>query len=135
MGASGCVFITAEATEFLSSDAGMAEARRLLAEGAPPDAFIEMLNDVLDDQSRELLRLEFEELPANTVTSIMMSWAVAASSGRRFTLASAPPPRPLEFARQRRVDVLLSHDEDGVTVTVSHVPGRHALWYREHAIA
>jgi hypothetical protein len=55
---------------------------------------------------------------------------LASAADKPLRLTSLAPDRPLEAARARRVEIRITMEEDGVTVALSHIPGRHASWYR-----
>ena len=57
--------------------------------------------------------------------SILRAWRDAVESGTSFALVSERPSSPLAFARRRLVRVITDVDESGITVRLSHVPGRH----------
>lgn len=61
---------------------------------------------------------------------ILQAWLLAEGAGKRLTLTSARPERPVEAARNRRIEMSIAIEEDGVTVALAHVPGRHATWSR-----
>jgi hypothetical protein len=68
------------------------------------------------------------ELPTNLVETIVSAWAMAAGAGKTFVLRSVVPTQPLDFARNRRVRIALDVEADGIVVSLSHIPGRHAAW-------
>ncbi len=80
------------------------------------------------------MRAEFSELPRSFVGTFMDAWYMADEQGLPFVLASEPPARPLEFARNGRVGFRLEHDQAGVTMYVSHVHGHHADWFKPAAV-
>ena len=47
---------------------------------------------------------------------------------KTFVLRSLPPAQPLDFARNRRVRIALDVEAEGIVVSLSHIPGRHAAW-------
>jgi hypothetical protein len=59
----------------------------------------------------------------------------AEAAAQPFRLQAAYPASPLEMARKRRVELTTAMDEDGVLVTLAHMNGRHAAWYRPAAVA
>jgi len=126
--AAGCKDITEAATDMLSTEGGNATALELLARGAAPEEFIDALASQCDVATAMLLREEMVELPTNLVETIMGAWAMAASAGKTFRLQSVVPREPLEFARSRRVRLAVDVENDGVVVSLSHIPGRHAAW-------
>jgi len=127
--------MTTVITEHLNSEHGRREMRALMQRGASAEEIVEAFANVAGGADAVLMRAEFAELPADFVSMFMNAWLVAANGGRRFTLTSRPPERPLEFARNGRVSYTLEHDESGVTVYVSHVHGRHAEWFKPAAVA
>ncbi len=92
------------------------------------DDLIDALASQCDVATAMLLREEMVELPTNLVETIMGAWAMAASAGKTFRLQSVVPREPLEFARSRRVRLAVDVETDGVVVSLSHIPGRHAAW-------
>lgn len=129
-----CRTITGIVTAHLRSKEGAEEIRELMARGASAEEISGVFADLCDGRTAVTLREEFEELPRNFVYTFLMAWSLAASEGRPFTLASAPPARPMEYARRGRVSYEIVHDEDGVTMYVSHVHGRHADWFKQAAL-
>ncbi len=130
MAYTSCVTITESTTEELNSERGRARALDLLAAGAPAADYIAALAEHMPKWEADLLRQEFEELPASMVNTIVQAWVMAESAGREFTLTSVRPDRPLEFARSQRVRFQVDIEADRVVVALSHVPGRHADWYQ-----
>ena len=131
--AAGCKDITEAATDMLSTEDGNALALELLARGAEPREYIEALASQCDVATALLLREEMRELPTNLVETIMGAWAMAASAGKTFRLQSVVPREPLEFARSRRVRLAVDVESEGVVVSLSHIPGRHAAWAQPSA--
>lgn len=125
-----CIATFEEVQDLLSSPAGSDEARRLLARGARPQEFVEMFVRHAHPEQAETARMEFAELPESTVMMIVHAWIMAETAGKPLTLTSVPPARPIEAARNRRVELAISMDEAGVRLALSHIPGRHASWYR-----
>lgn len=130
MSTPGCKTTLEEISDLLSSPAGGDEARRLLARGARPQEFVDMFVRAARPEQAEIARFEFAELPESTVMMIVQAWVMAEAAGKPLVLASVPPARPLEAARNKRVDLAISMDEQGVRIALSHIPGRHASWYR-----
>ena len=111
-------------------DAEIQEAvRKLRAENASPEAFVEMFASDAPAEVADNLRAEFRELPEITLVCMIESWAMAARAGKRFSVESLRPEKPLVFARHRRVRVTVEADDDQVRVILSHVASRHAQWY------
>ena len=130
MGVPDCRAVLTEVETVLSSPAGGGEARSLLARGASRDELLEMFVRHASPEQAAVARAELAELPESTVMMIAQAWVLAESAGKPLSLTSVPPTRPLEAARNRRVDLGISVDESGVRLTLSHIPGRHATWYR-----
>ncbi|MEZ4501246.1 MAG: hypothetical protein R3C39_01310 [Dehalococcoidia bacterium] len=125
-----CFAIMAQAGNVLERPDGAAEARRLIEAGASTDEVIEAFVRLADPSQITGLREEMQELPETTVSSILGAWMLASAANKPLHLKSAAPDRPLEAARARRVEIRIVMEEDGVSVTLSHIPGRHASWYR-----
>ncbi len=132
--AAGCLTITEEATDLLASTEGGALALQLLERHAAPGEFVEALASHCDANTAGLLREEMRELPVNLVETIVNAWVLAAAAGRTFRLQSVPPTEPLAFARSRRVRLAVDVEDDGVVVSLSHIPGRHAAWAQPAAV-
>jgi hypothetical protein len=135
MGTPDCIDTLNQVEQVLLSPGGSDEARRLLARGASTEEFLELFVRHASPAQAAIARLEFAELPESTITMIVQAWAMAEASGKPLSLASVPPARPLEAARNRRVELAISMDESGVRVALSHIPGRHASWYRPAVMA
>lgn len=135
MAYTSCKDITESTTTELTSERGRARAVELLAANAPDRLFIEALAESLDPALAEQLLAEFDEMPASMVQTIVQAWVMAETGGREFVLRSAKPERPLEFARASRVRFQVDIEADVVSVTLSHIPGRHATWYQPTALA
>ncbi len=133
--AAGCLAITERATDVLGSEEGRSLALELLERGAAPSAFVDALASQCDPDTASLLREEMAELPSNLVETIVNSWVLAAAAGKSFQLRSVPPREPLDFARNRRVRLAVDVEDDGVIVSLSHIPGRHAAWAQPVAVA
>lgn len=129
-----CRSITGIVTAHLNSPEGGEQMRAMMACGASSEEIAEALAAICDETTAETLRSEFRELPRNFVYTFLMAWSLAASQGQPFTLASAPAPRPLEYAHHGRVSYELVHDDNGVTMFVSHVHGQHADWFKQAAV-
>lgn len=130
MGVPDCRAVLGEVETVLASPAGGDEARALLARGASRDELLEMFVRHATPEQGAVARAELAELPESTIMMIAHAWVLAESAGKPLSLTSVPPARPLEAARNRRVDLGISVDESGVRLTLSHIPGRHATWYR-----
>lgn len=125
-----CFAVLQETEEILASPAGGDEARALLARGASVEELLDMFVRHASPAQAVIARAEFAELPETTIAMIAQAWVLAEASGKPLHLESVPPTRPLESARARRVDLAISMDESGIRVALSHIPGRHATWYR-----
>jgi len=125
-----CRQLTGIITEHLASESGAAEMQALMERRASAGEIVDALAEACRPAEAALMRAEFAELPENFVQTFTTAWAVAASGGRAFTLTSAPPAQPLDFARRGCVAYTIEHDERGITMYVSHVQGRHAEWYK-----
>jgi hypothetical protein len=123
-----------EVEEILSTDGGSNEVRTLLARGARPEEFVEMFVRRARPAQAAVAKFEFAELPESTLMLIVQAWVLADAAGKPLSLVSVPPARPLDAARTRRVELAVSMDESGVRVALSHIPGRHASWYRPTAV-
>jgi hypothetical protein len=130
MGSPDCIDTLNQVEQVLLSPVGADEARRLLARGARTEEFLDLFVRHAAPETAAIARMEFAELPESTIALIVQAWAMAESAGKPLTLASVPPARPLEAARNRRVELAISMDESGVRVALSHIPGRHASWYQ-----
>jgi len=126
--------ITGIVTEHLRSTEGAEQMRQMMARGASSEEICGVFAGLCDEATATTLRQEFDELPRNFVYTFLMAWSLAASEGRPFTLASAPAARPMEYAHHGRVSYQIVHDEDAVTMYVSHVHGQHAEWFKPAAV-
>jgi hypothetical protein len=119
-------------TEVLNSEEGAVEFRALMARGASSEEITEALAaHCTHPEEANLMWAEFAELPRGFVGTFMDAWLMADEAGRPFRIESAAPARPIEFARRGRVSYNIEYDEDGVTMHVSHVHGRHAEWFKQ----
>ena len=125
-----CRRITAIVTQVLGSESGAAEFRALMDRNASSAEIVTAFTAHCNRAEGDLMRAEFSELPRSFVGTFMDAWYMADEQGMPFVLASEPPARPLEFARNGRVGFRLEHDQAGVTMYVSHVHGRHADWFK-----
>ena len=125
-----CIEIMEEAMDVRDRPEGAAEARRLIEGGASSADVVEAFVRLADPTQIAGLREEMRELPETTVSSILGAWMLASAADKPLRLTSLAPDRPLEAARARRVEIRITMEEDGVTVALSHIPGRHASWYR-----
>jgi len=125
-----CYALTQRTTEELNSDEGRQWIRRLINEGATREELIEAFATQSAPGLADLVRLEFSEMPDPMFETIMASWLAADGSGRAFELRSERPEKPLEFAHRGRVRLTVDYEEDRAVVSVSHVAGHHAQWYK-----
>lgn len=125
-----CYALTEHATAELGSEDGRIWIRNLLSKGAPREELIEAFATQSDPALADLVRLEFSEMPDPMFQTIMASWLAADGSGRAFELRSERPDKPLEFAHRQRVRLTVDYEEDRAIVSVSHVAGHHAQWYK-----
>ena len=125
-----CFAVMAQAGTLLDRPEGAAEARRLIESGASTAEVVEAFIRLADPAEIGGLREEMRELPETTVSTILGAWMLASAANKPLRLQSVAPDRPLEAARARRVEIRIMMEEDGVTVALSHIPGRHANWYR-----
>lgn len=133
MTALACYALTAHATSELNTDAGRTLIRDLLAAGASREALIEAFAGQAPADVAELIRYEFSQMPDPMFETIMASWLAADGSGKAFELRSVRPEKPLEYAHKGRVRLTVDYEEDRAVVSVSHVAGRHAEWYKPAA--
>ena len=133
MGASPCAEIGLHVTMLAATDDDRAGFIRLLESGAPQEAFVDAFTARCAPEMARVVRDELDELPAHTVSTIVSAWAAAEGAGKRFELRSVVPDQPLAFARDRRVRLAVDADSEGIVVSISHIPGRHAEWYRAQA--
>jgi hypothetical protein len=125
-----CFALTSHTTAELGSDETRTWIRHLISEGASREALIEAFAGQADPAIAELVRYEFSEMPDPMFQTIMASWLAADGSGKSFELRSERPEKPLEFAHKGRVRLTVDYEEDRAVVSVSHVAGRHAQWYK-----
>ncbi|MFN8639920.1 MAG: hypothetical protein U0360_10830 [Dehalococcoidia bacterium] len=133
MGVPECRAVLDEAGIVLTSPEGRHEAHALLARGASTAELLDMFVRHANPTQAAQARAEMAELPDTTIMMIAQAWLLAESAGKPLTLTSVAPERPIEAARNRRVDLAVSMDEGGVRVALSHIPGRHATWFRSPA--
>ncbi len=133
--AHGCKTITETATEEFASESWREVAVDLMERGADAEAFVEAMAARMEPGMASLFREEFHQLPSTLIGMIVDAWAMAEAAGKGFRVQSVPPASPLDFARNRRVRVAVDADDQGVVVSISHVPGRHAEWYQPVAAA
>ena len=50
-------------------------------------------------------------------------------------MTSEQPEQTMEFARSNKVRLVTEADDEGITLTLSHVATRHAQWYRVEGAA
>lgn len=122
--------MTVTITEVLGTESGAAEFRALMEQNASAMTIAEAFAAHCEPAEAELMMAEFAELPRSFVGTFMDAWLMAADGGRRFELASRPPTMPLDSARRGAVSFSIEHDQQGVTMYVSHVHGRHADWFK-----
>lgn len=126
MSFTGCEEFTGWFTALQGADAEFrADLRRLLRAEEPDLGAVAGLVTRHDPRLGALLRDEFVELPRSTTRTVLQAWCDAVDEGRPFRLLSERPDRPVAFARRRLVRVVTDIDEEGVTVRLSHIPGRH----------
>ena len=128
-----CREITGVVTQVLNSPAGAAEFRELMERGASSEEIVRAFMTHCGPAEAELMWKEFSELPRSFVGTFMDAWYLGLGSGQRFELASEPPAKPVEYARNQRVSWRVEHDVNGIRMYVSHVHGRHADWYKPAA--
>lgn len=109
------------------------EVRSLVGIGAGPSELTACLLRWARPGLREHMGNELRDLPGHAVSTIVQAWMFADQAQQPFRLRPAMPSNPLDMARKRRVEVNVSMDEDGVLVTLAHLAGRHAAWYRPAA--
>ena len=122
-------------TEHLASAEGGEQMRTMMARHASSEEIMEAFAAECDEETAASMHAEFSELPRNFVYTFMMAWGLAVSGGLPFTLASAAPDRPVEYAHRGRVSYEVVHEDRGVTMYVSHVHGRHADWFKQPTLA
>jgi hypothetical protein len=106
-----------------------AKLRDLHAAHASADEYIEAIVSIMEPEVAAVATRELRELPALTTRTFVEAWAMADAAGKDFAVFSERPEKPIAFARDRRVSLLLDMDNDGVKVTISHISKRHADWY------
>ena len=146
MSFTGCEEFTGWFTALQGADAEFrTELRRLLRAEDPDLAAVADLVGRHELRLGALLREEFAELPRSTTRTVLQAWCDAVDDGLPFRLLNERPDQPVAFARRRLVRVVTDIDEEGVTVRLSHIPGRHprtspsvrkvAAWHDIRAVA
>ncbi len=130
MSLTGCYTLTGFTTSELQADETRGLVRELLARGASREDLIGAFAAQAPADIAELIRLEFAEMPDPMFQTIMTSWLAADGSGKGFELRSVAPEKPLEYAHRGRVRLTVDYEEDRAIVSVSHVAGHHAEWYK-----
>lgn len=130
MSATECIDVLSWVTTVLNTPCRADTFRQLRAVRAAPSEFIEAFCEDASDHLAEMIRKEFRELPAVLVSTVIEAWAMAEATSRRFQVRSVPPHGRLAFARRRRVRIAIEAELSQVQVLLSHVPTRHATWYR-----
>lgn len=92
------------------------------------DVWAAIAPHLTNDEVR-VAREEFDALPGSFLENYASAAVDAHSHGKRITLVSAPPDKPLDAARAGRVVWTISYDKGGVEMLVSHVHGHHAEWF------
>ncbi len=128
-----CRLLTSVINDVLATESGAAEFRELVDGTAPAADIVEAIARHTDEETGELARYEFDELPRTFMSTWLVAWRMADASGQKFEMISEPAPRPLEYARAGRVDYRIENDINGVRFYVSHVHGHHADWFKEDA--
>lgn len=132
MGDSGCEEIANWFTYTGSTDPGLRrELLALLRCDEPELGLVAGIAAKHEPRLAGLIREELQELPRPSLLMILRAWRDAVESNTRFSLVSERPERPLAFARRRLVRVVADVDEGGITVRLSHVPGRHPEIFRD----
>ncbi len=72
-----------------------------------------------------VVEMEFRELPRIAMKGLLDAWRESVDAGIRFEAHSVVPSNPLEFARKRRVRLVVDREEDAIHVALSHIPTRH----------
>lgn len=86
------------------------------------------------DDAAVLLR-EAMELPTFIWHQMALHWRTARDAGRAYHLESVEPEDMMGAARRREVSLRVRMAQDSVTVSLAHIPGRHATWAAPTAIA
>ncbi len=68
-------------------------------------------------------------MPASFASAIANAWNEALADGKAFEIVSEAPDKPIDAARNGRVEWRTVYDEEGVKLIVSHVHNRHAAWF------
>lgn len=131
----GCRPAVESLTMLFADPAIASRLRELHAARAEPSTFIDALAASTPPEIAATIRLEFAELPSVTAVAIIEAWVMADEAGKWFELVSAPPERPIDFARHSRVRIAIDAEDDCVRVSLSHVPTHHAAWYAPPMLA
>lgn len=124
----GCEEIATWFTTRQSADPEFRGAlRKLLSTDSPDLDAIAGLVGRDEPRLGALLTEEFRELPPPTTLTVLRAWRSAIDEGLQFQMISERPDAPIAFARRRLVRVVTDVDSSGVTVRLSHIPGRHPL--------
>ncbi len=121
-----CIEIVRILTQILGSDD---EIRQMVKEGASPGEVMRAAMDQLEPELAKEMYAESLELPRAFAGTIVKAWMTADRDGKRFALRSVDPTDVEEFTEKRRVRFVLDYEEDGITMTLTHVAGVHATWY------
>jgi hypothetical protein len=102
---------------------------RLLEAMAANDGFdaVAVLISETEAAAADIVTTEIEQLPAAAVRTMLTAWREASEQNLKFRARSVLPDRPLEFARNRRVRVVVDRNQDSMEVQLSHIPTRHPI--------
>ena len=128
MSLTGCAPSARSLTDLLRDERVKEAFRAAIASGATADRQVYSVLAFADEATVAVVQRELGGLPEHAIATICQAWAAADRFGKAFELISVPPSSALEFARERRVRIVVDTEEDSVRVSLSHVPGRHASW-------
>ncbi len=99
------------------------------------EAMMEFFCEWLSSANAKVAREEFEVLPRSFLIVAQALWAEALDGGKPFRIESEAPEKPIDAARNGRVEFRSLYDNDGVALMVSHVHAREADWFRHRPLA
>jgi hypothetical protein len=109
-----------------ASDSEFREKLRLAMDTSadPYGTIVGVIRDT-DAKIAPVAEQELAELPPVAIKAMLDAWREASDAGLEFEARSVVPDRPVEFARKRRVRVVVDREDDAIRVALSHIPTRH----------
>lgn len=126
--------MTTALTEWARTQNGK-DTLRAMPTMATPYLMLDWISDAFSPEEYDMAKEELDALPNSFLAQMVMLWRDADDAGKSFEIRSEAPEKPIDSARNGRVEWRMVYDEAGTKMIVSHVHNHHASWLTSQTLA